>query len=245
MGLTMEQAAGRVMVALDYPEAAAAAKLLRELEGIPCYMKVGMQLYYAAGPAFVSMLKESGYNVFLDLKMHDIPNTVKGGANSITKLGVDIFNVHAAGGKAMMEAALEGVEVALAGVSGAKRPTVIAVTHLTSTSQPVLNDEIGIAGPVGEAVIRYAKLAREAGLGGVVASPQEVAAIKTACGNDFRTITPGIRPAGADVGDQSRIMTPGDAIKAGTDYMVIGRPITAAPSPRAALESILEELTGV
>jgi len=245
MGLTMEQAAGRVMVALDYPEAAAAAKLLRELEGIPCYMKVGMQLYYAAGPAFVSMLKESGYNVFLDLKMHDIPNTVKGGANSITKLGVDIFNVHAAGGKAMMEAALEGVEAALAGVSGAKRPTVIAVTHLTSTSQPVLNDEIGIAGPVGEAVIRYAKLAREAGLGGVVASPQEVAAIKTACGNDFRTITPGIRPAGADVGDQSRIMTPGDAIKAGTDYMVIGRPITAAPSPRAALESILEELTGV
>jgi len=145
----------------------------------------------------------------------------------------------------MMEAALEGVEAALAGVSGAKRPTVIAVTHLTSTSQPVLNDEIGIAGPVGEAVIRYAKLAREAGLGGVVASPQEVAAIKTACGNDFRTITPGIRPAGADVGDQSRIMTPGDAIKAGTDYMVIGRPITAAPSPRAALESILEELTGV
>ncbi|WP_127531434.1 orotidine-5'-phosphate decarboxylase [Paenibacillus kobensis] len=245
MGLTLEQAAGRVMVALDYPEASAAEKLLRELDGIPCYMKVGMQLYYAAGPAFVAMLKERGYNVFLDLKMHDIPNTVKGGANSITKLGVDIFNVHAAGGKAMMEAALEGVEAALAGVSGANKPTVIAVTQLTSTSQAVLNDEIGIAGPVNEAVIRYAKLAREAGLGGVVASPQEVVAIKEACGSSFKTITPGIRPAGADIGDQSRIMTPSDAIKAGTDYMVIGRPITAAPSPRAALESIIKELMSV
>ncbi|GFN30428.1 orotidine-5'-phosphate decarboxylase [Paenibacillus xylaniclasticus] len=245
MGLTLEQAAGRIMVALDYPEASAAEKLLRELDGIPCYMKVGMQLYYAAGPAFVTMLKDRGYNVFLDLKMHDIPNTVKGGANSITKLGVDLFNVHAAGGKAMMEAAMEGVEAALAGGASVKRPTVIAVTHLTSTSQAVLNDEIGIAGPVDEAVIRYAKLTREAGLDGVVASPQEVIAIKAACGSSFKTITPGIRPAGADIGDQSRIMTPGDAVKAGTDYMVIGRPITSAPSPRAALESIIEELMSV
>lgn len=243
MGLTYEQAAGRVMVALDYPEAAGAEKLLRELEGIPCYMKVGMQLYYAAGPSFVSALKEQGYNVFLDLKMHDIPNTVKGGANSITKLGVDVFNVHAAGGRAMMEAALEGVEAALS--AGVKRPSVIAVTQLTSTSQAVLNDEIGIAGPVDEAVLRYARLAREAGLNGVVASPQEVVSIKSACGSDFQTITPGIRPAGADIGDQSRIMTPAQAIAAGTDYMVIGRPITAAPSPREALESIIKELMAV
>jgi len=243
MGLTYEQAAGRIMVALDYPEAAGAEKLLRELEGIPCYMKVGMQLYYAAGPAFVKALKERGYSVFLDLKMHDIPNTVKGGANSITKLGVDMFNVHAAGGRAMMEAALEGVEAALA--AGSRRPTVIAVTQLTSTSQAVLNDEIGIAGPVEEAVLRYARLAREAGLNGVVASPQEVVAIKAACGSEFQTITPGIRPAGADIGDQSRIMTPAQAITAGTDYMVIGRPITAAPSPREALESIIKELMEV
>jgi orotidine 5''-phosphate decarboxylase, subfamily 1 len=243
MGLTYEQAAGRIMVALDYPEAAGAEKLLRELEGIPCYMKVGMQLYYAAGPAFVKALKERGYSVFLDLKMHDIPNTVKGGANSITKLGVDMFNVHAAGGRTMMEAALEGVEAALA--AGSRRPTVIAVTQLTSTSQAVLNDEIGIAGPVEEAVLRYARLAREAGLNGVVASPQEVVAIKAACGSEFQTITPGIRPAGADIGDQSRIMTPAQAITAGTDYMVIGRPITAAPSPREALESIIKELMEV
>ncbi|GGG10019.1 orotidine-5'-phosphate decarboxylase [Paenibacillus abyssi] len=242
MQLTQDQAAGRIMVALDYPDAAAAEKLLRELAGIPCYMKVGMQLFYAAGPAFVAGLKERGYHVFLDLKMHDIPNTVKGGANSITKLGVDMFNVHAAGGASMMQAALEGVDAALSGGSGVVRPTVIAVTQLTSTSQAVLNDEIGIGGSIADAVIRYAKLAKLAGLDGVVASPQEVTAVKEACGSRFKTITPGIRPAGAEVGDQSRIMTPRQAIEQGTDFMVIGRPITAAANPRAALESIIEEL---
>ncbi len=230
------------MVALDYPDAAAAEALVRSLEGIPCFMKVGMQLYYAAGPDFVRGLKERGYKVFLDLKMHDIPNTVKGGANSITKLGVDVFNVHAAGGIEMMKAAMEGVEQALAGDSALRRPLVIAVTQLTSTSQQVLNDEIGIRGSVQEAVVRYAKLTKEAGLGGVVASPQEVQLIKEACGTEFRTITPGIRPAGADLNDQTRIMTPRQALEQGTDFMVIGRPITAAANPREALESIIEEL---
>ena len=239
---TEEEAAGRVMVALDYPDAAAAEALVRSLEGIPCYLKVGMQLFYAAGPAFVASLKERGYKVFLDLKMHDIPNTVKGGSNSITKLGVDVFNVHAAGGLKMMEAAREGVEAALSGDSSLKRPLIIAVTQLTSTSQSVLNDEIGIGGTVEDAVIRYAKLAKQAGLGGVVASPQEVQMIKAACGLEFKTITPGIRPAGADVNDQSRIMTPREALEQGTDYMVIGRPITAAADPRAALQSIIKEL---
>jgi orotidine-5'-phosphate decarboxylase len=239
---TEEEAAGRVMVALDYPDAAAAEALVRSLEGIPCYLKVGMQLFYAAGPAFVASLKERGYKVFLDLKMHDIPNTVKGGSNSITKLGVDVFNVHAAGGLKMMEAAREGVEAALSGDSSLKRPLIIAVTQLTSTSQSVLNDEIGIGGTVEDAVIRYAKLAKQAGLGGVVASPQEVQMIKAACGLEFKTITPGIRPAGADVNDQSRIMTPRQALEQGTDYMVIGRPITAAADPRAALQSIIKEL---
>ncbi|QAY65443.1 orotidine-5'-phosphate decarboxylase [Paenibacillus protaetiae] len=239
--LTKDQAAGRIMVALDYPDAGSADKLLRELEGIPCYMKVGMQLFYAAGPSFVDSLKRQGYRVFLDVKMHDIPNTVKGGANSITKLGVDMFNVHAAGGSAMMKAALEGVEAAVAG--GAERPAVIAVTQLTSTSQEVLNGEIGIAGTVEQAVLRYAKLAQEAGLHGVVASPIEVEAIKAACGASFQTVTPGIRPSWAAVNDQSRIMTPSDALAQGTDYMVIGRPITAAPSPREALEKIIEEMT--
>lgn len=244
-GLTREEAAGRIMVALDYPEAGAAKKLLRDLEGIPCYIKVGMQLFYSAGPAFIASLKESGYRVFLDLKMHDIPNTVKGGASSITKLGVDMFNVHGAGGKEMMEAAMEGVDAALAGGStGGYRPTVIAVTHLTSTSQVVLNSEIGIAGSVEDAVIRYATLAKSAGLNGVVASPQEVQLIKAACGAEFKTVTPGIRPAGAALNDQSRIMTPSEALAQGTDYMVIGRPITGAADPRAAIESIIEELVG-
>jgi orotidine-5'-phosphate decarboxylase len=240
MKLTREQAAGRIMVALDYPEAAAAEKLIAELQGIPCYMKVGMQLFYAAGPSFVESLKKRGYYVFLDVKMHDIPNTVKGGANSVTKLGVDMFNVHAAGGGAMMEAALEGVDAALG--SGMSKPTVIAVTQLTSTNQTTLNEQIGIAGTVEEAVLRYAKLTKASGLDGVVASPSEVEAIKAVCGTSFKTVTPGIRPIGADVNDQSRIMTPSEALRQGTDYMVIGRPITAAPSPRAALESIIEEL---
>jgi orotidine-5'-phosphate decarboxylase len=241
--LSREEAAKVIMVALDYPDAAAAERLIEELKGIPCYMKVGLQLFYAAGPSFVESLKKRGYYVFLDVKMHDIPNTVKGGANSVAKLGVDMFNVHAGGGKAMMEAAMEGVHAALP--SGATPPAVIAVTQLTSTSPTVMNEEIGIAGSVEEAVIRYANLAKAAGLQGVVASPSEVTAIKSACGRGFVTVTPGIRPAGADIGDQSRIMTPGEALRQGTDYMVIGRPITAAPAPRAALESIIEELIAV
>ncbi len=243
MKLSREEAAKVIMVALDYPDAAAAERLIEELKGIPCYMKVGLQLFYAAGPSFVESLKKRGYYVFLDVKMHDIPNTVKGGANSVAKLGVDMFNVHAGGGKAMMEAAMEGVHAALP--SGATPPAVIAVTQLTSTSPTVMNEEIGIAGSVEEAVIRYANLAKAAGLQGVVASPSEVTAIKSACGRGFVTVTPGIRPAGADIGDQSRIMTPGEALRQGTDYMVIGRPITAAPAPRAALESIIEELIAV
>ncbi|MGG1514835.1 orotidine-5'-phosphate decarboxylase [Paenibacillus oryzisoli] len=228
------------MVALDYANAESAEKLLTQLDGIPCFVKVGMQLFYAAGPAFVANLKDRGYKVFLDVKMHDIPNTVKGGAESVTRLGVDVFNVHAAGGKQMLEAALEGVDKALAG--GGDRPQVIAVTQLTSTSQAVLNEEIGLAGSMEEAVLRYARLTRAAGLAGVVASPHEVTAIKAACGADFVTVTPGIRPAGADVGDQSRIMTPQQAFAQGTDYVVIGRPITGAADPRAAIEAIIDSV---
>ncbi|WP_307556108.1 MULTISPECIES: orotidine-5'-phosphate decarboxylase [unclassified Paenibacillus] len=228
------------MVALDYANAEGAEGLLKQLEGIPCYVKVGMQLFYAAGPGFVASLKDRGYKVFLDVKMHDIPNTVKGGAESVTRLGVDVFNVHAAGGKQMMEAALEGVDKGL--VTGAVRPIVIGVTQLTSTSVQVLNDEIGLTGTVEQAVIRYARLAHAAGLQGVVASPLEVTAIKAACGDGFVTVTPGIRPAGADVGDQSRIMTPAEAFAQGTDYVVIGRPITGAADPRAAIEAIIDSI---
>lgn len=240
MNLTREEAAGRIMVALDRPDAAAAESLIRALEGIPCWLKVGMELFYAAGPAFVAGLKERGYRVFLDVKMHDIPNTVKGGAASVTRLGVDLFNVHAAGGVRMMEAALEGAEAASV---GRPRPRVIAVTQLTSTSRAVLNDEIGIPGTPEEAVVRYALLARKAGLDGVVASARETGAVKAACGAGFLAVTPGIRPASASADDQERIMTPREALEAGSDYLVIGRPITAAPDPRAAFESILKELT--
>ncbi len=235
--------AQRLMVALDYPDDWAARQLMLSLEGIPCYMKVGMQLFYQAGPQFVRELKERGYSVFLDLKMHDIPNTVKGGANSITKLGVDMFNVHAAGGSAMMAAAMRGVEEALAADSALNRPLVIAVTQLTSTNLGTMNEEIGIPGSIEDAVIRYAKLASGAGLDGVVASPLEARGIKDACGAHFRTVTPGIRPAGSAADDQSRTKTPGEAIAGGSDYIVVGRPITAAADPREAIIRILEEMT--
>lgn len=240
--LTLTGAASKVMVALDKPDANAALALASELEGKGCWMKVGMELFYAAGPSVVRDLKARGFRVFLDLKMHDIPNTVRGGARSIARLGVDLFNVHGAGGVAMMSAALEGVRDAVEAGDVSEAPIVIAVTQLTSTSQSVLNNEIGIIGDVEAAVVRYARLAREAGLQGVVASPIEVAAIKAACGTDFITVTPGIRPRGADAGDQSRITTPYDAVVGGTDYLVIGRPITAAPSPALALDNILKEM---
>lgn len=235
--------AERIIVALDYPDAQGAQRLLQQLEGIPCYMKVGMELFYAAGPQFVLDLKDAGYKVFLDLKLHDIPNTVKGGSASVTRLGVDMFNVHAAGGRAMMEAAREGMEQALAGRPGAGKPLLIGVTQLTSTSRQVLNDEIGIAGPVEDAVLRYAELAKRSGLDGVVASALEVARIKERCGAAFATVTPGIRPAGSPTLDQSRVMTPQEAFAEGTDYIVVGRPITAAADPREALEQIARSIT--
>lgn len=238
-----DEMAGRLMIPLDYPDADSARVLIDKLEGIPCYLKVGMQLFYAAGPDFIRELKERGYSVFLDVKMHDIPNTVRGGAESITRLGVDMFNVHASGGKTMMAAALEGAAKAVSLNPSLHIPLIIAVTQLTSTSQEVMNEEIGIAGNVEDTVVRYAKLAAEAGLHGVVASPQESAAIAVACGPEFVTVTPGIRPAGSSLDDQSRVMTPGQAIRQGSHFLVIGRPITAAADPRAAALSIIEEMT--
>ncbi|WP_223879777.1 MULTISPECIES: orotidine-5'-phosphate decarboxylase [Paenibacillus] len=234
--------ANRLMVALDYPDAESARALLDKLDGIPCYMKVGMQLFYAAGPEFVRELKARGYSVFVDLKMHDIPNTVRGGAASLTALGADMFNVHAAGGTAMMKAAREGAEAALASSGSLRQPLIIAVTQLTSTDQAVMNGEIGIDGSVADTVLRYARLAQEAGLSGVVASPQESKAIAAACGPGFVSVTPGIRPAGAELGDQSRTMTPGQAIASGSHYIVVGRPITAAADPRQAALNIIEEM---
>jgi orotidine-5'-phosphate decarboxylase len=237
--------ANRLMIALDYPDVAGARSLIDKLEGIPCYMKVGMQLFYTAGPEFVKELKSRGYSVFVDVKMHDIPNTVKGGAQSLTNLGADMFNVHAAGGLAMMAAAREGAASAVSANATLTMPLIIAVTQLTSTSQDVMNNEIGIAGDVADTVVRYAKLAADAGLDGVVASPQESAVIRAACGPTFCTVTPGIRPAGASLDDQSRVMTPGQAIRQGSHFLVIGRPITASPDPRQATLNIIEEMIQV
>lgn len=242
MNTEYKNMAGRLIVALDYPDAAQASALVEQLQGIPCYMKIGMQLFYAAGPDFVRELKNRGYSVFLDLKMHDIPNTVKGGAESITRLGVDMFNVHAAGGSQMMQAAFEGMNHALANDSSLTKPIIIAVTQLTSTSQAVLNEQIGVEGSIEDAVVRYAKLAASAGLDGVVASAQEVPSIGEACGKEFITVTPGIRPAGSHIGDQSRVLTPGEAIRQGSHYIVVGRPITGASNPREAAEQIIEEM---
>lgn len=245
--MTAREAASRIMVALDKPDAEGAERLVKLLAGIPCWFKVGMELFYAAGPDMVRRLKAGGHRVFVDLKMHDIPNTVKGGARSLTLLGADMFNVHAAGGAAMMRAALEGVAEGLAGgnapFTGGNRPLVIAVTQLTSTSRQVMNEEIGIPGEVADTVMRYAELSRAAGLAGVVCSPLEAAAVKARIGADFVTVTPGVRPSWADKGDQSRVATPAEAMRQGADYLVIGRPITAASDPRAALETIVEELS--
>ena len=239
--------AGKIIIALDVSSVEEAEVIIGELKGIPCWMKVGMQLYYAAGPQFVLKLKELGYRVFVDLKMHDIPNTVKGGANSLTRLGVDMFNVHAAGGMKMMKAALEGVQEELASgqapYAEGHSPLLIGVTQLTSTDQKMMNDEIGIMGSVENSVLHYASQAQQAGLNGVVASPAEVIAIKQQCGQSFITVTPGIRPVGSNIGDQARVMTPSAAFAQGTDYIVIGRAVTAAVNRRAALESIIEELT--
>jgi orotidine-5'-phosphate decarboxylase len=230
------------MVALDFPSADEALALAARLEGVPVWMKVGMELFYAAGPDLVRRLKAQGHRIFLDLKFHDIPNTVRGAARSATRLGVDMFNVHAAGGSAMMRAALEGAHE---GSAGGALPIVIAVTQLTSTSEEVMRREIGIDGRIADVVVRYASLAKDAGLHGVVSSALEAAAVKAACGADFVTVTPGIRPAGADIADQSRVMTPAAALSNGADYLVIGRPITGAPDPREALERIVEEVASV
>ncbi|THF73883.1 orotidine-5'-phosphate decarboxylase [Cohnella fermenti] len=231
------------MVALDKPDARAALLLAEQLQGSGCWAKVGLELFYAAGPDIIGELKARGFRVFLDLKLHDIPNTVKGGSRSIARLGVDMFNVHAGGGLAMMQAAVQGVEDALDAGEASAKPLIIAVTQLTSTNQATLNDQLGIPGTVEEAVLRCARLTKDAGLDGVVASPLEVGAIKAACGSTFLTVTPGIRPQGADIGDQQRITTPYDAVQGGTDYLVIGRPITGAADPAAALQTILKEMS--
>jgi orotidine-5'-phosphate decarboxylase len=221
----------RVIVPLDFPGEAEALAFAARLDARLCRVKVGKELFVAAGPSVVQRLQERGFEVFLDLKFHDIPNTVAGACRSAARLGVWMLNVHASGGEAMMRAARE----ALAGL--ARPPLLIAVTILTSLSQEDLA-RIGLAGSVEENVERLARLARACGLDGVVCSAQEASALRRATGPDFTLVTPGIRLAAAKADDQSRVVTPVEAVRLGADYLVIGRPITQAPDPAATLESI-------
>lgn len=200
-------------------------------------VKLGMEFHNANGPQGVARIVETGVPVFLDLKYHDIPNTVAGAVRAAARLGVAIINVHASGGRAMMEAALEAAE----SVAGADRPLITGVTVLTSLDDTDLQS-VGQAAPVAEQVERLARLAQQSGLDGVVCSPREIAALRAACGPDFCLIVPGIRPSGSDVGDQKRIMTPREARDLGADILVIGRPITQADDPAAAAAAIAAEL---
>lgn len=230
-----------ILVALDVESAARAIALANELRGAVGGFKIGKQLFTAAGPDMVRELTSRGDQVFLDLKFHDIPNTVAGAVQSAVATGAWMMNVHASGGSAMMKAAAEAARKT-AEALGRPRPLVIAVTVLTSMDNEGLA-EIGVARPMLDQVVHLAALAQSSGLDGVVASPQEVRAIRAACGSDFQIVTPGIRPAdqqGKD--DQARTLTPAQAIAAGSSYLVIGRPITAAPDPRKAADAITATL---
>ena len=226
--------AEKIIVALDVSEKSRIESLLQDLKGHPVWVKVGMEVFYSLGPSVIHEAKEQGFKVFLDLKLHDIPNTVGKGLQSLTKLPVDMVNVHAAGGKDMMMKAAEAVK------SSSYSPLLIAVTQLTSTTTEQMNREQRISGDIVESVSHYAKLAKESGCDGVVSSPHEVQAIKLICGSRFVTVTPGIRPAESNNQDQKRVTTPVEALRLGTDFMVIARPITEAASPRSALEKILQ-----
>ncbi len=227
-----------VIIALDFPSAEKTYEFLDKFEhhGRKPFVKVGMELFYAEGPQIVREIKKRGHKIFLDLKLHDIPNTVKGGMRSLRDLDVDMTNVHAAGTIDMMKAAIEGLTRA-----DGSRPQLIAVTQLTSTSQEKMTNEILIDRPVNEVVVQYAKNAQAAGLDGVVCSPLEAGLIHEQVGADFMTVTPGIRFAGDAVGDQARVTTPEKAKAIGSDYIVVGRSITAAEDPVAAYEKAFAE----
>lgn len=228
----------KIIVALDYASAAEASALVARLEPALCRVKVGKELFTAAGPAFVDRLVSTGFGVFLDLKFHDIPNTVAAACRAAASLGVWMLNVHALGGRAMLAAAHEAV------TAGAHQPKLIAVTVLTSMGAGDLA-EVGVSGTPAEAVLRLARLSRDCRLDGVVCSAREASTLRADCGSDFLLVTPGIRPASAEVGDQVRIATPADAVRDGANYLVVGRPITQAPDPLRVLEQINNEISGV
>lgn len=233
--------AGKLIVALDLDSATKALELVEALRGIVGMFKIGSQLFTAAGPELVRHIINSGEQVFLDLKFHDIPNTVAAAGVEAARLGVSIFNVHAAGGAEMMRRTADAVSECVI-KEGLARPNVIAVTVLTSANQTTLS-EIGFTASAEEMVRRFALLAESSGMDGVVASPNEVDLIRQAIKNrGFIVVTPGVRPAGAASGDQKRVTTPREAMIAGADYLVVGRPILSAPDPAAAARLIVEEM---
>ncbi len=227
-----------VIVACDFSSAEATFNFLDKFENEERkpFVKIGMELYYAEGPSIVREIKKRGHKIFLDLKLHDIPNTVKKAMRVLSNLDVDITNLHASGTKAMMKAALEGLTR-----EDGTRPLLIAVTQLTSTDQEAMENDLLIKEPIDKVVMHYAKCAEESGLDGVVCSPLEAGKVHDTCGKDFLTVTPGVRFADGDIGDQKRVMTPAAAKEIGSDYIVVGRPITQADDPVAAYRRCVAE----
>ncbi len=228
-----------VIIACDFASAEATLAFLDKFEGKKPFVKIGMELYYAEGPSIVKEIKKRGHKLFLDLKLHDIPNTVKKSMAVLSRLDVDMTNLHASGTVAMMEAALEGLTR-----PDGTRPMLIAVTQLTSTSEERMKEDLLINEPIDKVVMHYASRAKVAGLDGVVCSPLEAEKVHNTCGRDFVTVTPGVRFADGDKGDQVRVMTPAEAKRIGSDYIVVGRPITAAEDPVAAYERCCREFIG-
>ena len=228
-----------VIIACDFAGKAECMSFLDKFTGVKPFVKIGMELFYAEGPQIVRDIKARGHKIFLDLKLHDIPNTVKKSMAVLSRLDVDMCNLHAGGTVAMMEAALEGLTR-----PDGTRPILIAVTQLTSTSEERMRSDLLIEKPMEEVVMHYALNAKRAGLDGVVCSPLEAAAVHSVCGKDFYTVTPGIRFADGDKGDQSRVTTPERAKEIGSDYIVVGRPITAAADPVKAYNRCVKEFVG-
>ena len=228
-----------VIIACDFSSAAETYAFLDKFQDEKPFVKIGMELFYAEGPAIVREIKRRGHRIFLDLKLHDIPNTVKKSMSVLSRLDVDMCNLHAAGTIEMMKAALEGLTR-----PDGTRPLLIAVTQLTSTSEERMRNDLLIDHNINDVVVHYAKNAKVAGLDGVVCSPLEAGIVKEACGAEFMTVTPGIRFADGEVGDQVRITTPEKAREIGTDYIVVGRPITAAADPVAAYRRCMSEFVG-
>lgn len=225
-----------VIIACDFADKETALNFLDKFKGRKPFVKIGMELFYAEGPQIVREIKARGHKIFLDLKLHDIPNTVKKSMAVLSQLDVDMCNLHAAGTSRMMEAALEGLTR-----PDGTRPLLIAVTQLTSTDQEAMERDLLIKEPIDKVVMHYAETAKNAGLDGVVCSPLEAQKVHDICGEKFLTVTPGVRFADGDIGDQKRVMTPEQAKKIGSDYIVVGRPITAAPDPVAAYERCIKE----